>query len=267
MIYFIIAILSLSLILIIHEWGHFLFSRLFGVKVEEFGIGYPPRLFSFKKNGVVYSVNAIPFGALTQIYEGEKGKNEPESFWSKSTFQKIMILVAGPLFNILLAFLILTILFAVGFPQEVVPFPIFEGEVVIKYSVPQAMVHSIEFMGIILRESIIGMGQAFYNLFFKAQIQDFVGPIGLVAISQQAVQLGVTQSLYFFALISYVLGIFNLLPIPALDGGRVFLILIEKIRRKPISAKSENLINNIAFSLLIILLIIVSIKDVFVFIF
>ena|SRR5690554_6789073 len=101
MIYFIIAILSLSLILIIHEWGHFLFSRLFGVKVEEFGIGYPPRLFSFKKNGVVYSVNAIPFGALTQIYEGEKGKNEPESFWSKSTFQKIMILVAGPLFNIL----------------------------------------------------------------------------------------------------------------------------------------------------------------------
>lgn len=88
MIYFIIAILSLSLILIIHEWGHFLFSRLFGVKVEEFGIGYPPRLFSFKKNGVVYSVNAIPFGALTQIYEGEKGKTNRRVFGLKALFKK-----------------------------------------------------------------------------------------------------------------------------------------------------------------------------------
>ncbi|MCK4805662.1 MAG: site-2 protease family protein, partial [Candidatus Pacebacteria bacterium] len=117
MFYFLISLFSLSTIIILHEVGHFLLARRSGVKIEEFGLGYPPRIFSFKKNDVVYSINAIPFGGFVRILE----HNGPDSFSSKSLSKRSLILLAGVINNILIAFLLFTILFSVGMPTFALP--------------------------------------------------------------------------------------------------------------------------------------------------
>ncbi|MGE4554560.1 MAG: site-2 protease family protein [Candidatus Paceibacterota bacterium] len=265
-IYFILTLFFISLILTIHELGHFLTSLLFGVKAEEFGLGYPPRILGIKIKDIVFSINLIPFGAITKIEEGNKDNPSSDSFWGKNFFEKIIILLSGSIFNILLAFLIFVVLFSIGFPKNVLPIEIFKGES-LKYPFYTAVFKTIVFMKIVFEESMKSLVQSFGSLFLKGEVKNFVGPVGLVAITQQAFKLGFKEGFYLLGLISYVLGIFNLLPIPALDGGRIFLILIEKIKKKPISQKTENIINNISFSLLLILLVIVSIKDVRFFIF
>jgi len=259
--YFIFTLFFISLILSIHELGHFLTSLLFKVKVEEFGLGYPPRILGFKKNNIIYSLNLIPFGAITKIEEGDKENPSSDSFWGKKFSEKIIILLAGSLFNTLFALFIFVLLFSIGFPKEVLPFEIFPGET-LKYPFYLAILRSFSFMALILKESLKGIFQAFLSLFLRGDVKNFVGPLGLVAVTNQAFRIGFKEGIYLIGLISYVLGIFNLLPIPALDGGRIFIILIEKIRKKPISQKTENLITNITFSLLLILLLIVSIKDI-----
>jgi len=117
MLAFLISLFSLSIIIILHEVGHFLLARRFGVKVEEFGLGYPPRIFSFKKNEVVYSINAIPFGGFVKIVE----HNGPDSFSSKSLGKRALILFGGVINNVLIAFLLFTILFSVGMPTFALP--------------------------------------------------------------------------------------------------------------------------------------------------
>jgi regulator of sigma E protease len=259
--YFILTLLFISFILVIHELGHFLTSLLFKVKVEEFGLGYPPRILGFKKKNIIYSINLIPFGAITKIEEGDKTNPSRDSFWGKKFSEKIIILLAGSFLNILFTFFVFVLLFWIGFPKEILPFEIFKEET-LKYPFYLAISKSFSFMGIVLKESLKGIVQAFLSLFLKGDIRNFVGPVGLVAVTNQALRIGFKEGIYLIGLISYVLGIFNLLPIPALDGGRIFFLLIEKIRKKPISQKTENLITNITFSLLLILLLIVSIKDV-----
>ncbi len=266
MFYFIVTLISISFILIIHELGHFLTSLFFKVKVEEFGLGYPPRFLGFKRNGIIYSLNIIPFGAITKIKEGDKENPEKDSFWGQNTLRKILILLAGSISNIFFAFLIFVLLFNVGFPKEVLPFKIF-GEETLKYSFFLSIYKSIVFMGVVLKETILGIYHSFADLFLRGDIRNFVGPVGLVAVTNRAFKMGIKEGLYLVGLISYVLGIFNLLPIPALDGGRICFILIEKIRKKPISQNAENLINNIAFVLLMILLVMVTIKDFNFFVF
>lgn len=265
MIYFLLTILNISFILIIHELGHFLTSLLFKVKVEEFGLGYPPRVLGINKKGIIYSLNLIPFGAITKIKEGEKENPESDSFWGKNFKEKIIILLSGSLFNILFAFLVFLLLFNLGFPKEVLPFSIFKEEV-LKYPFLTAIFKTLDFMSLILKESIKGIYYSFLSLFLRGDIKNFVGPIGLVAVTNQAFHLGIKEGLYLVGLISYVLGIFNLLPIPVLDGGRIFMIFLERITKKTINQKTENLITNITFALLMVLLIIVSFKDVHFFI-
>ena len=349
MIYFLISLFSLSIIIILHEAGHFLFARRFGVKVEEFGIGYPPRIFSFKKNEVIYSINAIPFGGFVKIVEHDG----PNSFSSKSLGKRTIILLAGVVNNALIAFLLFTILFSIGMPtfalpeayKQDIPSAVtireiekdspaslaglesgdvilgmerldsfyettsigdvqdktkeFQGKEiqliiqregesieigiipresppegkgylgviltddgVLKYSLFKAPWQSIRFMGILTQETFTGLGRVFGNLFKHGNIEELTGPVGIMAITTRGFQWGWKYGLYILGLISYAFAIFNLFPIPAVDGGRILFLMIEKIRRKPISQRTEILVNNICFYLLIALLFVVTIKDI-----
>ena len=115
MIYFLII---LTILVIIHELGHFLTSRFFKVDVEEFGFGFPPRIFSFKRKGTTYSINAIPLGGYVKI-KGEDGKAETgdkTNFSNQSIFKRALIVVAGVTFNFILSFIILSLLFSFGMP-------------------------------------------------------------------------------------------------------------------------------------------------------
>lgn len=349
MIAFLISLFSLSIIIILHEVGHFLLARRFGVKVEEFGLGYPPRIFSFKKNEVVYSINAIPFGGFVKIVE----HNGPDSFSSKSLNKRALILLAGVINNILIAFLLFTILFSVGMSTFALPktykqdvplmitireiekdSPAFlagleSGDIILgikhldnsykvesiedvqnrtkefhgqeiqliikrdvetmeigiipresppegkgylgiiltddgimKYSLFEAPWQAIRFMGFISQETFTGLGRVFVNLFKHGNIEELTGPIGIMAITTRGFQWGWKYGLYILGLISYAFAIFNLFPIPAVDGGRILFLIIEKIRQQPIAQRTEIIVNNICFSLLIILLFIVTIKDI-----
>ena len=349
MIYFLISLFSLSIIIILHEAGHFLFARRFGVKVEEFGIGYPPRIFSFKKNEVIYSINAIPFGGFVKIVEHDG----PNSFSSKSLGKRTIILLAGVVNNALIAFLLFTILFSIGMPtfalpeayKQDIPSAVtireiekdspaslaglesgdvilgmerldsfyettsigdvqdktkeFQGKEiqliiqregesieigiipresppegkgylgviltddgVLKYSLFEAPWQSIRFMGMLTQETFTGLGRVFGNLFKHGNIEELTGPVGIMAITTRGFQWGWKYGLYILGLISYAFAIFNLFPIPAVDGGRILFLMIEKIRRKPISQRTEMLVNNICFYLLVILLFAVTIKDI-----
>lgn len=349
MLYFLISLFGLGIIIFLHELGHFIMARRHNVAVEEFGIGYPPRLFSFKKNGIIYSINAIPFGGFTKIVEfGEKN-----SFASQSLGKRASILIAGVANNFVIAFLIFTILFTIGMPVFALPFsfqekavsrvviqevteesPAFragievgdvilgikyldnyyplnkiqdvqektaelEGEKIhlvierqgneveievalrqaaeaekgylgvvlteegsLKYPFLESLKQSFVLLGALLQETIIGLGKVFVGLFSGGGFEGLAGPVGIMAITTKGFQWGWNYGLYILGLISFAFGFFNLLPIPAADGGRILFLVIEKIRRRPIAQKTEVLINNICFSLLMILLFLVTIKDI-----
>lgn len=349
MIAFLISFFSLSLIVLLHEIGHFFLARRFGIKIEEFGFGFPPRIFSFEKKGVIYSINAIPFGGFVKILE----HNGANSFSAQSLGKRTLILLAGVTNNLLIAFLLFTVLFSLGMPCLALPenykqdissaviikgiekespafvaglkpediilgirhsddyhamtsiedvqnkvaglqgkeiqlviqrqgesmeititpgesFPegkgylgvILSEDGVVKYSLLKAPGQSIRFMGFLSREMFIGLKRVFINLFIRGDIKELTGPIGIVAITFRGFQWGWNYGLYILGLISYAFAVFNLLPIPAVDGGRILFLIIEKVRQRPITQRTEALVNNISFSLLIILLFFVTIKDI-----
>jgi len=328
-----------------------------GIKVSEFGFGFPPRIFSKKYKGTIYSINAIPLGGFVKIFgeEGEGAKNK-DSFASRSAWQRFIILVTGVLFNLILAVLILSIYFWLNGPtiatepteytdsakttseilvweaEESSPADkagIIRGDVILEingqeikdFSLVQEIVKNNPNQKInlkIRREKedknldvtlAIKDGQGFLgikaiknytsahypwwkvpyiavletlkiiwlivsilfiylkNLIFKAQApSDLAGPVGIFILTREAIKLGVEEVLRFVALLSINLAIINILPLPALDGGRILFIIIEKIRGRRVTPKIENLVHSIGFVALILLIVLISWQDVIKFI-
>jgi len=116
----IIFILILGLLVLVHELGHFVSAIKLGVDVEEFAIGFPPKIFSWKRNGIRYSLNWIPMGGFVKI-KGEQGEglDDPRSFVNQPAWKKLIIVSAGVLMNFILAFVLLSAVFMAGFPQEI----------------------------------------------------------------------------------------------------------------------------------------------------
>jgi regulator of sigma E protease len=137
----------------------------------------------------------------------------------------------------------------------------------LQYSVIEAPRQSIFFMGVLTKEMLTGLGRIFVNLFKGGGIEELTGPVGIMAITTRSFQWGWDYGFYILGIISYAFAVFNLLPIPAVDGGRIFFLGIEKIRQRPFTQKTELIINNVCFFLLIILLFVVTIKDINLFIF
>ena len=336
-----IGIAALSVIIIAHELGHFISAKATGIKVEEFGLGYPPRLLSFQKGETRYSLNAIPFGGFTRM-AGEEDPSEPRNFASKGIGTRLLVLSAGSLMNILLALLLFSITFMI--PQDTVmgqvqveevaaSSPAAEagievGDTILSVNnkevnnnfdlhryiqlylgndIPILVQHSDTTTEVIrltprwkppegegaigvtistinatiIRQSYpfwqaipkgIGAFAETFSLYKNGLISvvigaasvEFIGPVGIVQLTGEvATEAGISPFLEFTALISFLLGIFNLFPLPALDGGRIVFVLLEWVRRgKRISPKKEGLVHLVGFVLLLGVLVVITFQDI-----
>ena len=352
---FITFIIVLSLLVFVHELGHFSAAKFFGVYVKEFAIGFPPRLFKFKKGETTYSFNLIPLGGFVSI-KGEAGdfKDEEDSFSYKPIWQRAIILAAGVIMNFITAVLLISIGFMIGLPVSVEDssqlgaganvreegiqiFQVLENSPAALAEIQMGdIIHQVngksfseitgvqEYIGGLAGEPVnieikrgktflnkevtpelleevntVGMGVALVKsgivsypphyalwqgtkrtigitgqiiegfrdligkLFSSEKIGAAVaGPVGIAVLTGQASQLGFSYLLQFTALLSINLAILNLLPFPALDGARLFLLGVEKVRGKAMDENMEGLIHSLGFLLLMLLMIVVTYKDV-----
>jgi regulator of sigma E protease len=333
-------------LLVCHELGHFLIARLFKVEIEEFGIGIPPRIIGKKIGGVIFSLNAIPFGAFVR----PKGENDPAvegGLASASPWVRLSVLFGGPVMNLLVGFIVFVILFSrVGSP-DVNTVQIMEvaktspaelsgmavGDVVI--SVNGRSISSMEDIQVVIQENKgtavsidllrdgttvsisvtprvnppegegpVGfvMGNPYMPIRWyealptavSAMIEQgrqlillpvrliqgtipsdqarVVGPKGIFDIYQAAktsdaeaesssTNLPAVNVLAFIGTISVALGLTNLFPIPALDGGRILFIIPEIILRKRVPAKYENVVHSIGMLTLLAFMVFITIQD------
>ncbi|MBU1130572.1 M50 family metallopeptidase [Patescibacteria group bacterium] len=348
-------IIVLGILILAHEFGHFITAKKSGVKVEEFGIGFPPRLWGRKgKDGVFYSINWIPFGGFVKLKgEGGEHQEDQDSFANRPARTRALILSAGVLMNVVLAFVLFSVGFMLGLPatigeeqindpavknvkvqiasvvmdspayasglivgdqllaidnqemrlvsqfqsyisehqdsqltlqiarskenQEIKVVPqIIEGfaeEKVMGVTLIQTGIVRHNFFaswyyGLKTTVSILAMiVLAFYNLLKNLVLGlgvsiDLRGPVGVAIMTGQVVSLGWIYVLQFTAILSLNLAVINFFPFPALDGGRFLFLIIEKIRRRPNNQKVENLIHNIGFTILIILVLVVTYRDI-----
>ena len=351
-----IAFLSLIGLIVLHEFGHFILAKKFGVKVEEFGIGLPPRLIGKKFGETIYSLNLLPFGAFVKI-RGEEGRIESaDSFSGRPIWQRTLIILGGVVSFWIISAILLSIVFGMGVPtaisdeenenlvnprvqivavapnspaeiagiklgdtmsaisyqlsatsinkvKEVQEFTekykgeevtltiergkeIFEVSLIPRVSPPEGegamgvglartamksypwWISPIKGMEATLNTTgviVVGLGEVLGNLVQGKGLPpgaQLMGPVGIGSLMTQFAKLGISYYLQFIAIISIYLAIFNILPIPALDGGKLLFLGIEKVRRKPVSQKTEQRITGIFFALLIALMIWVTIKDI-----
>ena len=363
----IIFILVLSLLVFVHELGHFLTAKFFGVKSEEFGMGLPPRVIGLQRlksgwrwiwNGqeigqgepIVYSLNWIPVGGFVKI-KGENGEaaQDEDSFGHKKIWQRTIILASGVTMNVILCVLLLAGGFMIGMPQSVdnigggqligsvkvqvaevldgypaknadiqvgdviisvdgqaiksgeelqkylttkenqsVAIQIIRGEValgknvvvikkdnltglgvaiidvgIVRYPWYLALLEGVRATWAWLVAIIFAVGGLIGQLFGGAKVGlEFAGPVGIAVMTGQAAKLGWIYVLQFTALLSLNLAIINILPFPALDGGRILFLGIEKLRGRAVDSKLENLFHNIGFVLLMVLILAITYSDI-----
>lgn len=338
-------IIVLSILVIVHEFGHFIVAKRIGVRVEKFSVGFGPEIFGVTKGGTRYSVSAIPLGGYIKLAgesEADGVKGEKWEYMSRSIGERSRIIFAGPLLNYVLAFFIFSFIFVVGYPTltstvgEVLSnFPgeaagLKTGDRILKVNGEDTdywedvtrIVHTnketnmelvIERDGSTMdilvtpkaqdlktvfgskkRVGLIGimpsdeMVYVRYNpvksvymggkklvmltyLTYRAlwasmtgaiSFKDSVtGPVGIFYITGQAARMGIVYLLHLMGILSASLAIFNLLPVPVLDGGHILFLAIEKARRKPISHKLQENITQAGLVLLICLMLFVFYND------
>ena len=348
-------VVVLSVIVFAHECGHFFCAKKAGVAVEEFGFGFPPRIFGVKKGGTIYSINWIPIGGFVRLKgEGGEDEHDKDSFSSKSVRSRGLIIGAGVIMNLVLAWVLISAGLIFGMPQVIEDEADLPGYVSVSEekvyvvnvledtpaaeagievgdvieSVGGETITSMEqFAGltgargdapldVALRrgdESVavsvspaileatgrpgIGVGLLKTGLvsypFYLAPLQglavtltytkeiavafvriigelvsghgapaDVAGPIGIAVVTGEVAKHGWRYLLQFTALLSINLGVINVLPFPALDGGRLLFLVIEKLRGRPVSRRTEAAIHNAGFALLMILVLLVTYGDV-----
>ncbi len=354
MIQLIIAFLSIVILAALHEFGHFLIAKKCGVEVEEFGIGYPPRIFAKKIGGTVYSFNWLPLGAFVKMEGEETDIDSPTSFSNQSVRDRIWITLGGVISFWLIAIVIYSFLFLNGgrvvvqdsnlqnlkdfevaifnvaddspaekmglWPgdtiqkisfqeKEVVPttieevqnfvdshlgneinlviergeekieksvlardsFPDDEGPLgvtLVRTAFQKPVWYLAIWRGITITWNNTVMIVKSYGLMLSKLINgDFqsdslVSSVGIFQMIAESQEFGLSYFLSFMAFLSINLAVFNSLPIPLVDGGRVLFLLIEVIRNEPISEKIQEKVNLVSFVFLGGLVIWVTIRDI-----
>lgn len=364
MIAIIIFILILSILVMIHELGHFVMARKAGIGVEEFGFGLPPRAWGKKVGETIYSVNWLPFGGFVRLVgedPTDAKRDAKNSFFVKSLGARSKVVVAGVVANFLLAiFIFYIVLFALGFKvslplffehkfkfvnqtKQVLVADVSEGSVAAGaglaagdsiIAVDNLRVESIEELQKIIRgaegqtvrlslenpvnnkvrkvtvtpvynEELkvvaigVGLGElavlnyetlpqkalsgfihSFNTLDYSVRVfgdligfavrqrditpvsEGVSGPVGIAQITSQAVALGPISVLQLAGLLSLNLAFINILPIPALDGGRFFFIILEAITRRKVHPVVEKWTHSIGFAVLLVLIFLVTYNDI-----
>jgi len=349
MINILITLLILSVLVIVHEFGHFIAAKLAGIKVLEFSIFMGPKLFSIQGIETKYTLRCIPIGGYVNLEGEEESSQDSRAFSNKPWYKRAVVILAGSFMNIVLALLIVSILLGItGYSTTTIGFVdnkeytkaydagIRPGDQLIKVngmrvssvmevSVYQQMGAKTEKVidpetnkevekpvytytiktqdGRIVELSThdkIGIGYTyfkpgeagFFNIIWEAVVEcysivkitlrsilwlitgtvpvtEMAGPIGMTQVVGEVVEVTqgniwetVLSLLFLVVLISINLGVFNLLPIPALDGGKMLFILFEAIRGKKVEPEKEAMVSMVGFALLIILAVIVAISDI-----
>ena len=241
-------IFLLGFLIIIHEGGHFLVARLCKVKVNEFAIGFGKTIWQKQGKETKYSFRMIPLGGFCSM-EGEDEASDAEGSFSKaSVWKRIAIVVAGAAVNISFGILVYFVLISTVGLQFVEP-------------VKDTIFNRIIYGGKATGAFILSIFESIKMLFTGGLTTDQM--VGIVGISEVVVQTsGIINYLHLLAVISVSLGVTNLLPIPALDGGKILILLIEIVRRKPMKIETEAKIQLIGFSILIALSLFVTYNDI-----
>ena len=226
----------LGFLIFIHESGHFLVAKLFKVKVKEFAIGFGPAIWEKQGKETKYVLRLIPLGGFVNLLGEEESSEEEGSYSKAQRWKKILILLAGGSVNLLFGLMAYFILVAS-----------------IENSLYYGFCNTVDFVGSIvesIKELFIG----------NVGVNELTGPVGISEIVVQTSNL--EEFIYILALISVSLGVTNLLPFPPLDGGKILLLLIEGIIRKPIKENVNNAIQMAGFLLIIVLAVVVTYNDV-----
>ena len=331
------AILIFSVIIFIHELGHFLTARMFGVTVHEFAIGMGPAIWKKQGKETLYSVRAVPMGGYCKMEGEDDDSPAPGSFSRKKPVPRIIVLAAGAAMNILLGFIIVLSLVTVsavsggglastevdtvnpeasaaeflqsgdkivgingkkvhirrdlsfelsqaGGNDSTVTF-VRDGKKYTETFTPMEMTYEdgskgyvIGFNIAIKPPTVTGiLHEAFFQTLWmvkvvflslgmlisgQAGLNELSGPVGVVSTMNTMAQSGWYNFLFFAAFLAVNIGLMNLLPLPALDGGRILFVLIELIFRRPVPREKEGWIHLAGFVLLIMLMVYATFNDI-----
>ena len=355
----ILFLLVLFVLILVHEWGHFIVAKKTGMRVDEFAIGFPPRLFKLKRGETEYTFNLLPIGGFVRIFGEAPGSevdvlDQPRAFSARPKWAQALVLVAGVTMNVIFAWFLFLVTFMVGVPtaveeqtasKEAVLYissilpdspllnSILPGSSIEKVSAPAAELINptpstfIAFVETHANETLtinysygdeagelavlpvaglipddperraIGVSLALaenvkqpfgeavvsattatvsglesiavglYSLIRDsiqgtADFSQVAGPIGIVGLVGDAAEFGLTSLLTFTAIISLNLAVINMLPVPALDGGRLLFVGIEAVTRRPINPIWTNRLNLLGFALLMVFMVVVTWNDI-----
>lgn len=334
----ILALVIFSVLVIVHELGHFLLAKWNGITVTEFSVGMGARLFSYEWGGTRYSLKLLPFGGSCMMVGEEEESDEEGSFGSKSVWARIAVVAAGPIFNFLLAFVMSVIIVAnIGYDDTIVDvtpgYPAAEagmqnGDKIVRMGGSRTYVYreislfnslyqgrnaevtycrdGEEYTVLLVpvrdengfyrygfeKTNVRTKGNVFQTLGYSAAelrywlkatiesllklfqgqvgLDDMSGPVGIVDAIGDTYEESRSDGWYYVMLnmlimsilLSVNLGVMNLLPIPALDGGRLVFLLIEAIRGKALPQEKESMVHFVGFVLLMGLMVIVLLNDI-----
>jgi regulator of sigma E protease len=237
-------IVVFSVVVLVHEFGHFIVARRAGVKVYEFSIGFPfsPRLLTFyRQKETEFTLRLLPLGGFVSF--SKEGDVEDKEFFEVSRFKQAIIMSAGSVFNIAFAFAIFIPVFMIGKHLHFI----------------DAIMLSVKTVWEILTGTIVLLGQVISG---HGSVEGLSGPVGIAVLAGKAAAKGFVYLLFFSGVLSMSLGIMNLLPVPALDGGQLFVLLIESIVQRPMSSRIHQMVNTIGLTLFMILAVLITYKDI-----
>lgn len=337
----IVAILLFGMIIFLHELGHFLTARRFGVTVNEFSIGMGPEIYSKRsKDGILYSLRLLPIGGYVSMAGEDESTDDPDALCNKPKLQRFLVMFAGAFMNLLLGLILMLVYVSSSdtiYSNRIESFIVKDeagqtvseyqgllpGDEIIKINdatlnvrydylfsamrikdVPcditvirngeKITVNEFVFptvtdggelygnpnffipcqrnksIGTVLHEAFFQtistvkmVGASLYDLITGSFSVDSVsGPVGVVSQINTSVSYGFSAVMFLAAIITINVGVFNLLPFPALDGGRIAFLLIEAIIRRPLNRKIEGAVNFIGLSILFLLMIAITFKDI-----
>lgn len=235
-----------SIVVLVHEFGHFIAARRAGVKVYEFSIGFPfsPKIATlFRHKETEFTLRLLPLGGFVSF--SMDGDEDAKELFEASYLNRGLIMAAGSLFNIIFAFLLFVLVFAIGIGKHL--------------SVIDAVMQSATMLWTILAGTFGILRDLFSG---NGSMDGLSGPVGIAAMAGEAAGKGFLSLFYFTGVLSVSLGIMNLIPFPALDGGQLVILLVEALRRQPLSMKAHQTINLAGLSLFLILTALVTYKDI-----